>query len=260
MQRGIGAAVSCAPRFINKVLKAVAGQAYALHDSIIILNAASNPALGREPGKDVTDMVNLQIAVLTDALEHLAEFEKVCRVKVYEKEDGRWSAVRQVALSLYPLDTPAAVRQKAKELAEAAEGCKVLAGSSMIGLAYGIFDRMGFAIFELSELSDAELNGVAEDLAEDERRKTETEQVMPYPVETGTPGVYRLDLIALQKENPEISSKKAMRPFFESTPFLTLELICHHLPPWLENEGGITIETTQSDGHLRALIAKKCSV
>ena len=77
------------------------------------------------------------------------------------------------------------------------------------------------------------------------------------PVQTQTPGVYFLNLLELQKECPEISSKKALASFLSDTPFLELHLVCAHIPPWLiadsahekkikKEEGGLYVTITKS--------------
>ena len=41
--------------------------------------------------------------------------------------------------------------------------------------------------------------------------------------------IYSINLMEVQAAHPEITSKKALRPFFASTPFVELELICGHM-------------------------------
>ena len=43
-----------------------------------------------------------------------------------------------------------------------------------------------------------------------------------------------LDYLLLEIKHPEITTKKAMLPFFDSTPFFSLTVRLSHLPPWLE--------------------------
>jgi len=70
--------------------------------------------------------------------------------------------------------------------------------------------------------------------------------------------VFSLDLIALQNECPEVSSKKAMADFLENTPFLELHLVCKHIPPWIENSGKYNIKAQNIDGAVSAVITRKC--
>jgi hypothetical protein len=50
------------------------------------------------------------------------------------------------------------------------------------------------------------------------------------------PGQYFLDLKAALAQDPELSSKKILRPFFKATKFETLSLKCDHTPRWLPLE------------------------
>jgi hypothetical protein len=52
------------------------------------------------------------------------------------------------------------------------------------------------------------------------------------PREIG-PGQYRLDLKEALAQNPDLTSKKILKPFFLSTKFDQLEISCDHAPRWL---------------------------
>jgi hypothetical protein len=79
------------------------------------------------------------------------------------------------------------------------------------------------------------------------------------PVETSTPGVYFLDLVALQKECPEVTSKMAMMDFLKNTPFMELHLVCKHIPPWIENSGTYKVQVTSDKaGAVQAIITRGC--
>jgi hypothetical protein len=78
------------------------------------------------------------------------------------------------------------------------------------------------------------------------------------PVSTETEGIYYLDLVLLQTECPDVSSKKAMKDFFSNTPFLELHLICRHLPPWIEGDETLKIDAQPKDGNVYAIIRRQC--
>ena len=68
-----------------------------------------------------------------------------------------------------------------------------------------------------------------------------------------------INLMEVQAAHPDITSKKALRPFLASTPFVELEIICGHMPPWLEEhmrQHHLTCaRTRQDDGTVRARIS-----
>ncbi|HOV41162.1 MAG TPA: Fe-only nitrogenase accessory AnfO family protein, partial [Oscillospiraceae bacterium] len=69
---------------------------------------------------------------------------------------------------------------------------------------------------------------------------------------------YYFDLAALQEKFPEISSKKALSQFFEETPFLELELVCTHLPPWIESLGYDITFKKQNEKTVAVIKKKLC--
>jgi hypothetical protein len=124
-----------------------------------------------------------------------------------------------------------------------------------------VFDRAGLHIFEIGGISDGVFDGIVEDLRGADAAAAAKAAIVrdARPVETSTPGVYFLDLVALQKECPEVSSKKAMMDFLKDTPLLELRLVCKHIPPWIENSGSYNVRTVKdAGGVVEAVITRKC--
>ena len=107
----------------------------------------------------------------------------------------------------------------------------------MLGIPFCVVDSFGFKIFSINELNNDCLDGIVEDIESSNMIEKMKKQIVEnaMPVETETEGIFYLDLVLLQTECPEISSKKALKDFLNTTPFLELQLLCNHIPPWLEN-------------------------
>jgi len=110
--------------------------------------------------------------------------------------------------------------------------------------------------FSNARLAPEVLDGIVEDVLSGgaDAARPVTEQG---PAETGTPGVFRLDLAALQAAHPEMSSKRALRAFWEQKPFIELRLHCDHIPPWIEPLGFRIVSERAADGKLDAVITHK---
>ncbi|MDR0548405.1 MAG: hypothetical protein LBI10_03195 [Deltaproteobacteria bacterium] len=65
--------------------------------------------------------------------------------------------------------------------------------------------------------------------------KNEEEPKKIEPLATG-PGQYFLDLKAALAKEPDLSSKKILRPFLQTVNFKELTIKCDHAPPWLPLE------------------------
>jgi hypothetical protein len=70
---------------------------------------------------------------------------------------------------------------------------------------------------------------------------------IPAPEER-TPGNFYISIKEIQRNKPEITSKQVLQQFIRKGGFHTIEIICGHVPPWLEVEaadGGLTYEAEQ---------------
>jgi hypothetical protein len=156
-----------------------------------------------------------------------ASLDEGCMLSIRQKRGGVWEQAETIPYVLN-YSTPPLLRAGIGELVERMGPCRIILGRSITGLAYNEFDRRGFAVFEAEVLSDGLLEGIWGDA------RAETPEDVPcYPVETGKPGCYELDLIGLQTAHPEISSKQAFRNFLQGN-FKELIIYCGHVPPWVE--------------------------
>lgn len=205
-------------------------------------------------------MDNLFIAAAMQDSDLSNSFLECTHLSLFKREDAGWKAVRQVPVELPDFTAPSDFRDRLRGLIDAVgEDCRILAGRNISGLAFNVFDRMGFYIFDIIEISDACFDGILSDIeAGDEAARIRRETLEnARPVETDTPGHYYLDLIMLQDSNPDVSSKKAIRTFLEDTPFLELELRCSHLPPWMEDMGYEIRTSPSSGGAVKATVINR---
>lgn len=190
----------------------------------------------------------------------LCAFDEATELSVMQKNPDGWATALRLPLPEAVAEASMqAVRDRARAAAALLGNCRVLAGKKLGGLSFGVFDRLGFHLFEIGEVSNAVLDGILSDIVQgDERARLLREIVrQARPVETADPGVYFLDLVRLQKECPGISSKRALTEFLQSTPFLALHLVCAHLPPWLESSGFDIRTLTLPDKTLRCVVTRR---
>jgi len=203
-----------------------------------------------------------RIAVFTNKQKEICDFFDSELFLIFERGAAeKWGAASDVSFKKITPSNPAATRDNVQALLPLVEGCEALAGGALVGIPFTVFDRAGFHIFEINAINDAVFDGIIEDICSANAVAVAKEKIIrdAKPVETSTPGVYFLDLIALQKECPEVTSKKAMMDFLKVTPLLELRLVCKHIPPWIENSGLYNVQvTSEKDGEVHAVITKKC--
>ncbi len=197
-----------------------------------------------------------KIAVVLDGSSQVSTLSEGSSVAIFEKNTDFWEITREIPVDFSRAGDMRAVREEINSLAGQLQSCKIIAGKKISGIIYNVFDRLGFSIFEIDAVSPPILDSISRDI-EEEKNKTAVSALPESPVETDIPGYYYLDLIALQSQNPGLSSKKALRPFLAEKPFISLTLLCSHLPPWLESEPHLSVSTVLSEGKVTATILKK---
>lgn len=184
------------------------------------------------------------IAVLMNKNHEVVKFFDCDMLTIFIKDDDRWYIKKEYSFNKIEPSTPNKIRKDTSCLLKELNGCIAIAGNSLNGIAFSVFDMAGFNIFDISSVNDDVLNGILEDIQYGNEEQHIKQEIIKNakPVETSEMGVYFLDLIMLQTECPEISSKKALKDFFANTPYMELQLICKHIPPWIENDTSLEIK------------------
>lgn len=181
-------------------------------------------------------MEQRNIVVYTDKAGTLCPFEKSEKCLVF-RNFPVWNVVDDFSFSPCGGMAMKTVRATLEELLSRLGDCHIIAGKAMGGLPYRLFDRAGYAIFEISESKSFIFDQILMDIDGTNTSRSLSPSSFTGPEQTDTPGVYTLDLARLQKQYPELSSKQALGDFLTSTPFLELHLHCEHLPPWIKRAG-----------------------
>lgn len=199
------------------------------------------------------------IAVLENTENSVSSMDNCTHLAVWQRDwsTGKgWRAAKSVSFSLEGCTSLPQIRDELRNLAQLLPDQAAIAGLSISGLAYNELSRMGFCLCELDAFSPDILDALASEILASAQGEV---QVPTAPTPTDTPGVYTVNLMEVQAAHPEITSKKALRPFLESTPFVELEVICGHMPPWLEEhmrQHRLTCSLArQDDGTVRARIS-----
>lgn len=176
------------------------------------------------------------IAVICDQNGLTASVFDGSVITVFTRQDDNWAIVVQYPIHIDADNGLQAVRDEIGRLIERLGGVRVVAGKKMSGVIYHMFDAAGFAIFEMVGKPERYLDFIAAKLEEEAQTKTADDDFPDHPLPTAQGNVYAIDLVALQKRRPEISSKMALLPFLKNSPFAELQVVCGHVPPWFDRE------------------------
>lgn len=199
-----------------------------------------------------------KIAVFKNLNDEFDDIFESVRYDLYQRKDDKFALAESVKFDKIEASSLGKIRSQVNDIIKKLDDCKIVVFGKIAGIPFSVFDMAGFSIFQINELSENTLDEIYQDIVDAENTIKEKEEMMKkaIPVETDTPGVYIFDMIKVQEANPEISTKKALLPFLDSTPFLELKVFCVHLPPWIERDGRFDVKEEKCDRGILAIITR----
>ncbi|ACV61918.1 hypothetical protein Dtox_1032 [Desulfofarcimen acetoxidans DSM 771] len=190
------------------------------------------------------------------------------KLVVYTKSAGKWESVREMEHHIDRSLGMVQLRLRMKEILNFLNGCQVFAGLSVTGVPYFELEKQKISIWEFSEKPAEFLDYILEKEEEAEIENAATQKkdniIQMTPVEIAA-GCYRISIKEIQEKNTGITSKQVLLPFLRKSAFYSLEIICNHIPPWLEAEMIVgklegNIARTGENEHTVVLSKKCCPV
>jgi Fe-only nitrogenase accessory protein AnfO len=203
------------------------------------------------------------IAIFVGKNGSTAALNEEGKLIVYRKKKGKWNVIREREFTLADCSGMRELRKKMGEALFFLNDCKIIIGSSVVGVPYFELEKSDFSIWEFQGKPADILDHVLEKEEYLEMEKVSREEYkLPTVPEEVSPGCYRLSLKDIQEGNTGITSKQALQPFLRKGSFYELIIICSHVPPWLEAEilgNNLDAEFTGSGpGEIMITITKKC--
>jgi Fe-only nitrogenase accessory protein AnfO len=155
---------------------------------------------------------------------------------IYQKRQGGWKVVRERTVFLDKQAGMAGLRKQMAELLPFLDSCRIFVGWSVVGVPYFELEKMQCSIWEFEGEPLSFLDYVLE--KEEEKINESQSQgkvIIPIPVERKK-GDYYISIKDIQENGGGITSKQVLLPFLHRGKFYSLEVVCNHIPPWLQVE------------------------
>ncbi len=193
-----------------------------------------------------------KIAVLLNEEGRLTSFIEATLICIYEKT-SQWQVIQTIELKDLSYHRENDTKNFTLAFIENLRGCKVIVGTLILGVPYYLLIRAGYEVCEAASFSTLLLDQIYEDyyrpllpdaevidqettlVNEEKADSIPIMNISKSPVPIDEAGNFFIDIIAVQKAYPEISSKKILLPFLSNTLFNSLKINCSHVMPWLEN-------------------------
>lgn len=156
------------------------------------------------------------------------------KIVIYQKIQGEWVAGRETAISLDQKGGMAGLRRQMAEIGAFLDQCRIFVGKAIVGMPYFELEKMQCSIWEFEgeplSFLDYVLGKEEEKLAQSQSAVSQT---IPVPVEREN-GDYYISIKEVQETGGGITSKQVLMPVLKQGNFYSLEVLCNHIPPWLE--------------------------
>lgn len=180
------------------------------------------------------DIDSMEIAVLVNEKGNTSGFEKDGSIQVYRKESCEWTINRQLEYRMDDMADAKALHKKIKEICKWLGDCKIIVVNRIRGIHY--------IAFEEHQISMLEINGAPESFLDDIRdcaNHRRTNQSVPLEFNAifeCQPGKYYTDLRDVMNGKTSYNSKQILLPFIKNKKFSVIEILCNHVPKWMEKE------------------------
>nr|WP_092073300.1 Fe-only nitrogenase accessory AnfO family protein [Dendrosporobacter quercicolus]NSL49943.1 nitrogenase [Dendrosporobacter quercicolus DSM 1736]SDM56720.1 Fe-only nitrogenase accessory protein AnfO [Dendrosporobacter quercicolus] len=202
------------------------------------------------------------IAVALDQHGNTTSIDEPARIVVYQKKQDAWLAVQEFVYDLEQSKGVRHMRQKLAELvADIAKSSQIFVGLSVTGIPYFELEKAGMVIWEF-EGRPAEFLSYIEDKEEEARLARDKMKPIAVPAPRQTaPGRFFISLKEVQENNAGITSKQVLFSFVNKAEFDQLEVVCNHVPPWLETivleKNFVCLKEQISQKEIRVTVSKK---
>ena len=195
-----------------------------------------------------------EIAVILDNSGRSSVLTGPGTLVVFSRLPGGWKKERELPIVPDPAQGLKKMREQMAGVMGFLSPCRILVTRSASGAPYFELEKARFAIWEIE--------GKPEEFLDDVWNEEEKEQAKahhparagegsPVPVpQEKTPGTFVISIKEVQGKRPDISSKQVLQQFIQRGGFLVLDILCTHVPPWIEVEAerrGYMLETEQVD-------------
>lgn len=190
----------------------------------------------------------MEIAVLVNENKITSGLEKDGTILVYGRENCEWKIRRQMEYRIGDLTDAFALHRKIKEICGWLGECRIMVVNRIRGIHYLAFEEFQISMLEIKGNPEYFLEDIRECV---NHQRTEQKVSLEHnAIHQRQPGKYYTDLRDVMSGKTSYNSKQILLPFIRNETYNVLEILCEHVPKWLEKEQNelkirITVESYQ---------------
>ena len=159
------------------------------------------------------------------------------QLRIYRRKQGVWQIDREMKLDLGQAKDLAAMRRAMGAVVAFLGECGLVAAENFQGAVLHELEKAGKGMWEVSGLPEMSLfeHILTEEESAGGTDANGAETVYPVLENRGDGKVF-ISIAELQRSDGGLTSKQVLLPIFQKGNFREMEVLCVHVPPWLEAE------------------------
>lgn len=162
----------------------------------------------------------------------------IIRVYTHDSNNNTWTISTEFEFSPGKATSLSELRSIIASMIQKIGDCRIFAARKVTGQLYYILEANNFSIYEVEGSPEQFLDSLlsSEEAISSSSAEATKQPSIPLPEKTDIPGTYFINLKTALNTAPNLTSKKILLPFISSQNFKALEVICEHIPKWLDSE------------------------
>ena len=177
-----------------------------------------------------------EIAAFVDANGSATLLSTACCLQVYRKQEASWRKERSVEVALGDAKGLGELRSRMAEIIDFLGSCDTVVAEAFQGAALHALEKANVGMWEITGRPEASFDSILSE-EEDITHTNEEPARRPLPVlENKGDGRAYISIVEVQRSGGGLTSKQVLLPILHQGAFKELEILCAHVPPWLEAE------------------------
>jgi Fe-only nitrogenase accessory protein AnfO len=201
-----------------------------------------------------------EIGVFYGSNGSTAQLDQPGKLTIFRRDQGVWTVDRELPVALEDCQGMAELRQRFSAVVIFLADCKILCAEKISGVAKIELEKAGVVGFEIGGNPGPDLESIWWQVKDASAPPAPLEREKAIQPSEIAPGHYTISLQEIQGKNAGLSSRQVLQPFIRTGQFVILEVLCSHVPPWLEQEvliGKLSAQTKQLAPDQMLLTLKK---
>lgn len=188
----------------------------------------------------------MKIAAIVDGNGNAIPFGEPATVRLFSREGDEWYVVDTFAFDPGEHCGLGELKESTQELAARLGDCRIILLRNASGYPRTMLLELGFTLWSIEGAPENYLDRVKQKTAEAAEaaaavvaaNQPKAPEALPTPKPLGEScaGVYTIDISEAQVCDGGHNSREILIPFFRTTQFSRIDILCDHVPKWFSSE------------------------